>query len=164
MIFVLFYFLPFLITIVLPAFVIPLVAMRINKSYDDKILPSLLPFSISLILLAILGNLFWEFFLYNKIYYEWDRLFLPYTFISYESPILDSSASWIASGWNLLYLYILWLGVTSCIYVLSALISLFLIRNNQNFKPNLKIILYSIILLMFMSLSIGTLLQIRFKI
>ncbi len=161
MIFVLFYLIPFLLTVVLPAFAVPLFAMKITKSYDDKLLPSLFPFSISLIILAILGNLFWEFLLYNKIYYEWDRLFLPYTFISYESPILDGSASWIAPGWSLWHLHFLWLGITFFIYILSAIIALFFARGNKEFELNYKVIVYASIILGASSLLIGALLEIR---
>lgn len=139
-----FYVLPFLLAVVLPAWGIPSLVRCILNRKREK-LPSLLPFAVNMIFLAFLVNLCWEFLLFNKVYYEWDRTFLPYTFFSYESPILDGSVSWIAPGWKQWNLYVIWLTSTVFISVVSASLAYFLHRSSEHKKEYRKILAVSVV-------------------
>lgn len=152
----LFYVLPFLLAIVLPSCVIPFLVKRILNKKKVK-LPSLKPFIISLIFLASTANLFWERDLFNKVYYEWDRIFLPYTFFSHEAPLLDGNASWIAQGWKNWHLDIIWLFLTVIIYLTSAGFAYIRHRKDIQAKLYRKILMGSVFALTIASLLLSQL-------
>lgn len=145
-IFIVFYFLPFLIGVILPTLIIPfLILLRKENDNANLFFTYSILFVPSLIILAILTNLFWNSVLYNKVYYEWDRIFLPYTFFSHEAPLLDGMGTWIAPGWTLNHLYLVWFLLTLGIYILSGLIALSFNRSKDEFKEQKKFISQSII-------------------
>lgn len=159
---VLFYVFPFLLAVVLPAWAIPSIIKRILNRKKEKV-PSLLPFILSLIFLAFLAILFWEFVMFNRIYYEWDHFSLSYTFFSHESPVLDGSPSWIARGWKLWHIYIVWLILTIAIYVTSAIFAYWRNRAGNNLKLYRKILLSSVITLTIISLILPQLFSIGIR-
>jgi len=150
---VLFYILPFLLAVVLPAWGIPTLIQRILNKKREK-LPSLFPFIFSLVVLAFFTNLFWEFALFNKVYYEWDRVFLPYTFFWHESPALDGSSNWIATGWKLWHLHAIWLSLTVLIYLISATLSYWKNRTSPGIKSHRNVLLVSLASLLLITLII----------
>lgn len=141
---------PFLAAILLPAVSIPFL-ISLTKDYDDTNLTGVgIIFTTTTVILAILANLFWNLVLYNHIYFEWDRLGLPYTFFSHEGPLLDGKGTWIAPGWTLTDLYLVWLGITLFIFILSGLIALSFHKKIS--KKQIKFIVLSIIFLTLTSL------------
>ncbi|MEX0896042.1 MAG: hypothetical protein WDZ94_03825 [Patescibacteria group bacterium] len=149
---VIFYILPFILAVLLPAWLLPqLVARFINR--QKLPIPSLLLFTVSLVVLAIFANLFWEFALFNRIYHEWDRTFLPYTFFWHESPSLYGS-SWIATHWKQWHLYAIWLVLTELIYISAAFLAYFKRSGVENTKLFRKILVASVIALTILSIVI----------
>jgi hypothetical protein len=146
-----FYSLPFLLAVVLPAWGIPSIIKRILNRKSEK-LPSLLPFTLSLVFLAFLAILLWEFVMFNRVYYEWDHFGLPYTFFWHASPVSDGSPNWIARGWKTWYLYVIWLMLTIAIYVISAIFAYWKNRASKHLKLYRNILLGSVISLTIISL------------
>lgn len=92
-----------------------------------------LPYVIFVILFILGANVLWEIAVFNKLYYEWDRISPPVSLIIQELPYLDGSSSWIAEGWTIFGLHILWLVVLFCIYTLSIIATVLWLRN-KNYK------------------------------
>lgn len=94
MVVVLFYVLPVILTVALPAWVIPHLAARVLNRKKEKI-PSLWPFILNLILLAIAANIFWEMAIFDHVYHEWDRTIAPYSFFSMNhlASVMDQTGS-----------------------------------------------------------------------
>ncbi len=146
-----FFIIPFVLAVILPALIVPFIVVfeTVKDSVSFFLIHML--FAFALTVLALLGNLFWNTLLFNRVYYEWDRIFLPYTFFSHEAPLLDGSGTWIAPGWTLVHLYLLWFFLTLGIYFLSGIISLILTKKLHN-QVYQKFILQSIIALTIVSL------------
>lgn len=139
--------LPFIFGIGLPALVIPPLIAKIF--FRQSKLPSLRPVVLSLIILGFFANILWDLTLYNHVYYEWDRLFLPYTFFSHESPHISPHLNWYASGWNSNILDIAWASITIGIYSLSA--AFWLILNRKKEGKKLKFIFTCLSILIIIS-------------
>lgn len=138
------YLIPFLVTTAIPALFLPkIVSMFFSKNLKSENF-NFLPFTLSLIILSIGGILFWEFGLFNRVYYEWDRFYFAYNFFFYNRPILDSLINWLAPGWTFWYLYLIWLVTTFGIYLVTLLVCF---RFSQKYKDSYlyrKIVLISI--------------------
>lgn len=139
------YVFPLALTTIIPALTLTSIFRRLTKN-QNKPLPSFKPFALSLTILAIVGNIVWEVFVFNKVYYNNDRVLLPYTFFFHEDPYLfPGNASWIAEGWTLQSLNWIWLALTFSIYIISILIALYYGRKRANYSQYKKIIFLSII-------------------
>src|SRR5437899_3170856 len=88
----------------------------INKS--KKPLPSFIPFWGTIILMVLFMNWVWLTYFNGHIYYEWDKMFVGYSLISYEHPDIDGAiknpdiASRMFYGLSVWHLYALWLLIT----------------------------------------------------
>lgn len=143
--FLLFNLIPFIFFVALPAFTIPIIIQFITHSkYQGK---SLLIFSISIVILSFIANLLWNTFIFNKVYYEWDRIILPFTLFTHESPLLDGNGTWIADEWTLQGLHYLWFCIVLIIYTLSAVISLLFKEKSHNDATKLILLSYITLLL-----------------
>ncbi|HSW96648.1 MAG TPA: hypothetical protein VLF89_02365 [Candidatus Saccharimonadales bacterium] len=142
--FLLFYALPYIVTIALPGISIPWIVKKKFLKTKQVTGTSLLPYILPLILLPIISNLLWEQLLFNKVYYEWDRLFIPYDFFFYESPLVDGSSSWLARGWSQWHLFLIWVAITIGIYGITLVISLWYAKGKLIEKQYRKIIFLSI--------------------
>lgn len=150
------YGLPFLVAVVLPAWIIP----RLVKKFSNRknlSLPSLKFFTLNIIGLAILANIFWEFVLYDRVYYEWDRLFLPYTLLNHEGPSLGERPNWIASGWKGWYLHVVWFVITAGIYSFSAFVAYSKNKTHEHSQKYLKVLITSVITLLLVSVTLPSL-------
>ena len=108
------YLVSYLLLTVLPSFVVAMLSKRKLKVSQWW----LYPFLISLF--SLVGFFFWETFVFNNFYYEWDRTLLPFTLFYHESPVLDvgiSSGSWIKPGWSQIGLDSVWLGMVVIITI-----------------------------------------------
>ena len=121
-VYLLFLVIPALVAIILPLLISIWIAKRIfGKGISWK---NLTAFIFSVLFLSSLVNIIWNYFIVNKIYYEWDRiLYTPFTLVLHESPLLDGSASWIAPGWSITYLHLLFVVLLILVYSLSFLTS-----------------------------------------
>lgn len=136
---------PLAITTIIPAFILTFIFRKLTTN-QNKPLPSFKPFALSLTILAIIGNIVWEVFVFNNVYYEWDRFLLPYSFFFHEKPSLfPGGASWIASEWTLQSLNWIWLSLTFSIYIISILIALYYGKGRVNYSQYKKIIFLSIV-------------------
>ncbi len=143
-----FYILPFFLTVVLPALLVPKFVAFLLKIQLKNTFP-FTPFYWVLVAGAIFANLFWQFGLYNHVYYEWDQFLLPYSFLlGGEGPVLDGSASWIAKGWTLLDLHLVWYGVTALICLVGILVTLYVKKNDPQVKLYRKILIISSLVLL----------------
>lgn len=135
---------PFLVTTVVPGLFIPTIVSKLflRNRKDEHF--NFLPFAISLSVLSIVAILFWEFGLFNHVYYEWDRFFYPYNFFFFEFPILNSLINWLASGWTLWHLYLIWLATTFGIYIVTFFVCFSFSRKYKNSYLYRKVILISI--------------------
>ncbi|HYD35002.1 MAG TPA: hypothetical protein VD999_02955 [Vitreimonas sp.] len=149
-----FFVLPFLVTVVLPAWLVPMIMRWVLNRQPRYDLPSLKPFMLSLMGLAIAANFFWDYVIFNNIYYEWDRIFLPYTFLWHETPSLGMGPNWLADGWELKHLFAAWLLITVAIYVTSALIAAYRARHHHHRVRYHKILIGSVLLLSLASLTL----------
>ncbi|MEN8253827.1 MAG: hypothetical protein ABFQ62_05650, partial [Patescibacteria group bacterium] len=140
-----FYVLPFVFSIILPAFLVPAIFKKIIGR--KKKLPSIFIFAISIIVLAFLANLFWDFFIYNKIYYEWDRVSIPYSLFWHESPSTENP-NWLAEGWTKGNLFTIWLLITIGIYLISLLFAYLKNRKHKEIKRYLAILSVSAVSLL----------------
>lgn len=96
----LFVIIPIGLGILLPIFI----ALFISKKFFAKGLQwkAFTPLVIIVLSLTVFANFIWQIFVFNKIYYEWDRIsFIPFTLTSHESPLLNGMGTWIAPGWTL---------------------------------------------------------------
>ncbi len=127
----------FSLIVALPAFITSLIALRLTKkSTTDSAV--LLVFPLAVIGLVILVNILWHTLIYNKLYYEWDGLTFPFSLIHHEAPFLDGTGTWLAKGWTLQTLDLIWFGMVLGIYIIAAYISML-----SNFSQNMKIALTS---------------------
>lgn len=131
------FFLPLLLLVFLFCFVIlPLVlVLGLIRILIARYIPfkKFLPYFIFVILFTLGANILWEIAVFNKLYYEWDRLGPPITLLTQELPYLDGSSSWIAEGWTIVGLHIVWLAALFCIYTLSIIATIFWLKN-KNYK------------------------------
>jgi hypothetical protein len=149
-----------LIGVVLPIFfgtlLLPFTPYFVRQlMYKNKKLPSLVPFWITIIPLVVTANIIWTHKLNGTLFYEWDHMFVQYSLLSYESPILDGSNTWIAPGWNLWMLYFLWIGITVIIYSLSMTVALFLNRKHEHFIAYKKVLLASCVIMLIFGAAIA---------
>lgn len=149
------YALPFLVLVCLPLFIALFLVKRFAKNIKGT--DGLWTFNIPVIVLSIITNIIWEIFFYKHLYYEWDRIALPYTLLSHEYPDLSPPVvpNWIAQGWNQTSLYLLWLSITILIYLVSFFISFLINRNKENWPAQKKFLFLNITALTIMSLIIG---------
>lgn len=146
------YLIPFLVTTVVPGLFLPMIVSKffLKNRKDEHF--NFLPFAISLSFLSILAILFWEFGLFNHIYYEWDRFYFPYNFFFFEFPILDSLTNWLAPGWTLWHLYFIWLVTTIGIYIVTFFVCFRFSRKYNNSYLYRKVILVSISIFILLTL------------
>ena len=112
---------------------------------SSKKVSSFIPYSATVLTLTVIMNYVWGHVFEGWIYHEWDRFFIQYSLLSYESPVIGTiaSGSWLARGWQLWHLYVLWFAITLCIYTVAGGLSLFLYRKKRNFIEYRKIIILS---------------------
>ncbi len=120
---ILFNLIPFILMVALPAFTLSLFSLLIVRSIKKDV-STVVIFPLSVILLAILANSLWDTYIFKVIYYEWDRIFLPYTLISHESPSIDGQGTWYAQGWNKVGLDLIWFAITIMVYLGATIASL----------------------------------------
>lgn len=138
------YLIPFLVTTVFPGLLLPLIVSKffLKNSKDEHF--NFLPFAVSLTVLSVGAILFWEFGLFNRVYYEWDRFYFAYNFFFFNLPILDSLTNWLAPGWTLWHLYLTWLIITFGIYFVTIFVCFRFSRKYKNSYLYRKVILISI--------------------
>jgi hypothetical protein len=149
--FLIFDVIPFVLMVVLPSVVIPLAVLFFSKYKIRRNISAIVYLSLCLIILGLLGNFFWDNFIYKHIYYEWDRLILPFTFVIHESPLTDNTGSWIAKGYTQKSLDFIWLGITLSIYLLSGIISLLINIKNRFSSETVRIVINSVVILSIVS-------------
>ena len=78
---------------------------------------------------------------------------MPYTLFSYEVPVLrNDSGTWIAPGWQLWHLYLIWLVITVFIYTVSAVVAIYLSKKFEFERGSLKTVFLLIVLLVIISI------------
>src|SRR5258708_16257152 len=145
-----FYVVPFILSVILPAFFIPRLALRVCKVHPEtKVLRT---FAILLIVGALLGIVIWEKAIFDVLYHEWDRGFLSYSFMYHEVPAVGGDAvlqgaklqgqgSWILANVGYPGLTFIWFLMTYTIYFLAGLITAALHAKKH---PRSKVILVSV--------------------
>lgn len=142
----------FLWSIVLPSFLIP---WLIRKKFfpKEKKLPSLFNLAIPMILFGFGALFIWSAFVDNIVYYEWDSILIPYSFLWHEAPsALNETWGWIAHGWSQVDLTALWLVMTFTVYILAGCVALFVQRKHSSLKIYRKYVQYSVIAMGFLSI------------
>src|SRR5579859_2014008 len=140
-------FLPAGLGIFLLPFTPYIVRRFINKS--KKPLPSFTPFWATLIPLVLLMNWIWGGFFNGHVYYEWDSMFVAYSLVSYDHPVIDGKikdpqiASRMFYGLSVWHLYAIWLLITLIIYALSTTFTLWKNKKDKNFLLYKKILFIS---------------------
>jgi len=148
--FFVFYLLPFLLLVVLPVqLVLFIVTKFVNKKKHQ--LPSFKPFILSISGGVILANIIWNLALFNQVYYEWDRTILPFTLFTHEAPVLDTTVSWLAKGWQLWHLDVIWLLLTVTIYIVSVVIAYTRSKHHHYIELYKKILIYTLITLVILT-------------
>lgn len=145
-----FYLLP------LVSFLIPfIVSYFVLKLSSNRKIPfsSLVPYGLTVSVLVIAANIFWQMFLVNKVYYEWDTLPIKYSLFTFEYPILDQGPSWIAPGWSQWHIFAIWLGITMFIYTSASFVVLLLNRKAKNIDDYKKAIIKISVILSILSLA-----------
>ena len=151
-----FYVLPFFLTVYIPIYLGKIVVEKFIVK--KKCIGSYFRFySLCVIVLALLANLIWESLIFNHLYYEWDRFFNPYSLVVFESPVVDTSSSWIAKGWSLWNLFLIWFLITIVIYTISAVLTLFFYRNEKKAAEIKNFVIKLTLTLTIMSLIFGLL-------
>lgn len=147
------YLIPFLITTVVPGLFLPTIVSKIFLKNSKNEHFNFLPFVVSLTVLSVGAILFWEFGLFNHVYGQWDRFYFPYNFFFFELPGLNSSnANWLAPGWTLWHLYLIWLVTTFGIYFVTLFVCFRFSRKYKNSYLYRKVILISISLFILLTL------------
>lgn len=121
------------------------------KYKSKKPLPSLNSFSVVIISLVLFMSFVWGSFFNGHLYYEWDGMFVGYSLVNYEHPQIDTTGqspllgtSRMFFGWQVWYLYILWLLITLTIYAIAVTVALLKNRKHENFVAYRKLILTSV--------------------
>lgn len=117
---VLFFFGPILFGIILPL----LVAFLISRWLFAKSIPikHFRWFFLTIVILTFTANIIWKIFISNHIYYEWDTILItPFTLLFHEAPVLDGMGTWIAEGWTLFKLDLLYYFMLGLLYVCSVI-------------------------------------------
>lgn len=155
------YLIPFLVTTVVPGLFLPLIVSKffLKNSKDEHF--NFLPFTVSLTILSVGAILFWEFGLFNRVYYEWDRFYVAYNLFFFNLPILDSLTNWLASGWTLWHLYLIWLVTTFGIYFVTLFVCFRFSRKYKNSYLYRKVILISISPFILLTLVAGVFIFLR---
>lgn len=129
----------FILFVALPAFGLTFLGLKFSK-VSKKDNSYLVVFPLMLIILAVLANFLWDQFIFKKIYYEWDRIMIPYTFGYYEfaSPLVykgsvSQGPNWFAPGWNQRNFALFWYAITEVIYLIGGIIAIF-ISGYKNLK------------------------------
>lgn len=113
----------FILMVALPAFCISIFSLFLARSVKKDV-PTIVIFPLSVIFLSIFANNLWDKYVFNSFYHEWDRIFIPYSLISHESPLMDGTGSWYAHGWDKTGLDLVWFSMTIIIYTLASIISI----------------------------------------
>jgi hypothetical protein len=120
-----------LASVIIPFFILHLISRFIGKNFLTRRL--ILTFLGSLFLLSIAGVFIWNIFVQNKVFHEWDTISPGYLLIAHEVPAdvvkpffedgqgsrSQYDGSWLAPGWSLFSLHMIWLGITIAIYLVS---------------------------------------------
>lgn len=132
-----FYAAPVVLGILLPLFLSLLISQKIV--FKKISWTKFLLFGCFTIGLTILTNVIWNNFVYNHIYYELDRILLtPFTLMFHEAPVLDASVSWIAFGWTLFQLDLLYYIMLIILYSVALGISLIWLKSDKQKSEVLK--------------------------
>lgn len=118
-----------LATVILP----PLFSLFISKLFFGKKLPwkIFLPYVVLLFALLAITNGAWDKFVFNRLYYEWDRFFLsvPFHFLGHEAPHLSSATpDWIAYGWTIAKLHAVYFLMLALLLGVTSFVAVFLSR------------------------------------
>ncbi len=147
--------------IIVGIIVLPFTPYLIKRKWfnSTKSMPSLIPFWGSVIPLVLVVNAIWTNYINGNIFYEWDNWFTQYSLVSYQSPLLDGKGTWIDPGWHLWSLYLLWLTITACIYLLSSVIALYFARKSKYFKVYKQLLVKSCLIM----LAVGAVIALLFS-
>lgn len=146
------YLIPILVTTVVPGLFLPTIVSKFFLKKGKVEHFNFLPFAVSLTALSVGAILFWEFGLFNRSYYEWDRFYFPYNFFFFEFPMLDSLTNWLTPGWTLWHLYFIWLVTTFGIYFSTLFVCFRFSRKYKSSYLYRKVILVSISLFILLTL------------
>ena len=120
----LFYITPFLFGIAIPAVIIPLLVKLIVARKKFNNIPSVKPFILFLILGGLIASILWFFLIQDNVYHTWDTwAAVDYSFFGYEHPSFGLGNGWLAKGWKILYLDLLWAALTISVYVCTAFLA-----------------------------------------
>lgn len=143
----------FLLAVILPAVTVTFLVRTFTEPPKVRF-SSLFPFIIALTISAVIANVLWETFIFNHIYYEWDRFILPYTFLGHEAPVIDFTSSWLADGWTHIGLRFLWLIISLVVYTVSGIAGIYYCRHEKLLIKLREIVVHSVIVLSLISLLI----------
>ncbi len=157
---ILFLFL-FIIGPVLGILLLPFTPYLVKRVlYKDKnLFPSFVPFWATILPLVLMMSWIWAKYFNGRIFYDWDTNFVEYSLVSYQKPLLDGSGTWIAKGWQEWYLYLLWMGITTSIYVVGVTVALYVNRKKKNFLFYRRVIITSSLVMLITGLILAPILS-----
>ncbi|MBI5619722.1 hypothetical protein HY950_02055 [Candidatus Gottesmanbacteria bacterium] len=122
----------FIVISLVGAILPPLFSLFISKRFFGRKLPwrIFLPYIALLFALLAVANGVWNRFVFNRLYYEWDRvLIIPFHFLGHEAPTLDNFfPNWIASGWTKTQLSALYVFILALLLGTTTLVAVVLFR------------------------------------